>query len=267
MNVLVIGAGNMGIPLAKSISKSQKHIAEVGIYDRTPEKVIPLDQQDGLKAYTRLEDCLPKASIIFLAIKPNDSASFFDTIRSLLHKDQILVSIMAGVTLERLTSQTNLSKVIRMMPNLPAIVGEGISTFVRTKEVSDKTLAIITELLRPTGEVLEVASEKLVDASTSISGTGPAYVFYFMKCLIESATELGFSQEQAEKLVSQTFKGSIHLFYASTYSPESWIQKVASKGGTTEAALEYLKNEKVNDLVKEAARQAFLKSQELGKDY
>lgn len=267
MKVLVIGAGNMGIPLAHSISKSGKATEKVAIYDRNADKIQKINEEGLLEGYTDLKSILPKAEVVFLAIKPHDSAGFFKDVRNGLQENQILVSIMAGVTLSRLTDYSGLTKIIRMMPNLPAKIGEGISTFVRTEAVGEEELQLISDLLQFSGELMEVESEKLVDASTSISGTGPAYVFYFMKCLMESAMNLGFSKSQAEKLVSQTFKGSISLFFASNHSPETWIQRVASKGGTTEAALKYLKDERVNDHIIEAARQAFLRSEELGKDY
>ena len=125
----------------------------------------------------------------------------------------------------------------------------------------------VKNLLDTTGESIHVSSEKEIDASTGISGSGPAYVFYFMQSMMEAARQMGFSPEDSKVLVSQTFEGAIKLFNESNLSPQSWMDKVASKGGTTQAALDSMEDNNVNELIKEAAFSAFKRAVELSKEY
>src|SRR5690606_9601903 len=110
-----------------------------------------------------------------------------------------------------------------------------------------------------------LTSESEIDASTGISGSGPAYIFYFMQAMMDAALKMGFSKEDARLLVGQTFSGAIKLFNSSTLSPEDWMAKVASKGGTTRAALDSMDNNNVNALIQEAVYAAFRRAEELGK--
>lgn len=127
-------------------------------------------------------------------------------------------------------------------------------------------LLTIENLLDTTGKSTHVSNENLIDASTGISGSGPAYVFYFMQSMMEAALQMGFSKNDSTMLVSQTFTGAIELFNQSNLSPNSWMEKVASKGGTTQAALDSMDDNNVNELIKEAAFAAFSRAIELGKE-
>ena len=111
-----------------------------------------------------------------------------------------------------------------------------------------------------------MSSEKFIDASTGISGSGPAYVFYFMQSMMEAALKMGFSANDSKMLVSHTFEGAVDLFNQSDLSPNSWMDRVASKGGTTRAALDSMEDNNVKELIKEAAYSAFNRAVELGKD-
>jgi pyrroline-5-carboxylate reductase len=152
------------------------------------------------------------------------------------------------------------------MPNLPAKVGLGLTSYVASSEVSRIELLTVESLLNTTGKSILVSNESLIDASTGISGSGPAYVFYFMQSMMEAALQMGFSENDSKVLVSQTFTGAIELFNQSNLSPNSWMEKVASKGGTTQAALDSMDDNNVNELIKEAAFAAFSRAVELGKE-
>jgi pyrroline-5-carboxylate reductase len=128
------------------------------------------------------------------------------------------------------------AKIIRAMPNLPAQIGTGMTVFTSSEEVTRIELVMVQNLLNSTGKAIYVENEDAIDAATAISGSGPAYVFYFMQSLIESAKDMGFSQAQAELLTYQTFKGAVDLFNKYDFTCEEWIAKVSSRGGTTEAA-------------------------------
>jgi pyrroline-5-carboxylate reductase len=152
------------------------------------------------------------------------------------------------------------------MPNLPAQIGKGLTSYVTSPEISRIEKLTIESLLDTTGKSMEVTSEKFIDASTGISGSGPAYVFYFMQSMMEAALKMGFSKNDSSVLVSQTFTGAIELFNQSNLSPNSWIKKVASKGGTTRAALDSMEDNNVNGLIKDAAFAAFNRAVELDKE-
>jgi pyrroline-5-carboxylate reductase len=179
----------------------------------------------------------------------------------------MIVSIMAGVTIDFIKNSLGIDRIVRAMPNLPAHVGKGLTSYVSSDEVSYLELILVEELLNTTGTSIRVKEEKFIDASTGISGSGPAYVFYFMESMMEAARQMGFSERVSKVLVSQTFSGAIELFNQSNISPDDWMDKVASKGGTTRAALDSMHTNKVDELIKEAAFAAFNRAVELGEEY
>lgn len=267
MKVLVIGAGNMGLTYAEGMASSpllSKH--KLRIYDTDPKKIESLRKDSRFDVYDNLEDCLPKAHIIFVAVKPYHSEGLFEQMTPMLNKEQLFVSLMAGVTLETIQNGLNQKKVIRTMPNLPAQVGKGVTSYTEAEEVSKVEMIMVRNLLDTTGTSIHVDSEKFIDASTGISGSGPAYVFYFMQSMLEAALKMGFSDYDSKVLVSSTFEGAIELFNQNNISPKSWIDKVASKGGTTQAAIDSMEDNNVKQLIQDAAYAAFDRAVELGKD-
>jgi pyrroline-5-carboxylate reductase len=267
MKILVIGAGNMGLTYAQGMSKSSLLKGNnIMMLDTSDEKLKELDQISHFDAYKELEDCVPKADIIFIAIKPYHAEGLFKKMKVMVTSEQIIVSIMAGITIEAIKKFTGLQKITRAMPNLPAQVGLGLTSYVASSDVSRIELLTIESLLNTTGKSIQVTSENFIDASTGISGSGPAYVFYFMQSMMEAALQMGFSKKEATVLVSQTFTGAIALFNQSNLSPKSWMERVASKGGTTQAALDSMDSNNVNELIKEAAFAAFTRAVELGKE-
>lgn len=268
MKVLVIGAGNMGLTYAEGMSKSKLlKKKNIMILDKAEDKLKKLHKIAHFDTFEKLEDCVPVADIIFIAVKPYHAETVFETLKPLVQPQQIIVSIMAGVTVESIKELTGLEKVVRAMPNLPAQIGKGLTSFVVSAEVSRIEMLTIESLLNTTGKSIQVSSEKLIDASTGISGSGPAYVFYFMQSMMEAALKMGFSKKDSTVLVSQTFTGAIELFNQSNLSPNSWMEKVASKGGTTQAALDSMEDNNVNELIKDAAFAAFSRAVELGNEH
>ena len=152
------------------------------------------------------------------------------------------------------------------MPNLPAQVGKGVTSFTESSDVSRVELLMIRNLLDTTGESIHVENQNFIDASTGISGSGPAYVFYFMNSMLEAALKMGFSENDSRVLVSQTFEGAVELFNRNDLSPTLWMDRVASKGGTTRAALDSMDDNNVKELIKEAAYAAFDRAVELGEE-
>jgi pyrroline-5-carboxylate reductase len=267
MKILVIGAGNMGLTYAEGMSKSKLlKKKNIMVLDSSEDKLRELNKMSHLDTFRELQDCVPKADIIFIAVKPNHGQKLMARMKPLVKSEQLLISIMAGTTIENIKELTGLNKIVRAMPNLPAKIGKGLTSYFASPEVSRIELLTIGSLLDTTGKSILVRDENFIDASTGISGSGPAYVFYFMQSMMEAALQMGFSENVSKVLVSQTFTGAIELFNQNNLSPNSWMEKVASKGGTTRAALDSMDDNNVGELIKEAAFAAFNRAVELGKE-
>ncbi|PZD77607.1 pyrroline-5-carboxylate reductase [Mesonia sp. K7] len=267
MKLLVIGGGNMGLTYAEGIASSPfLKNKKVKIFDTSEVKRNEIDQIGYFDTYKNLEECLPQADIVLIAVKPYHCETLFKEMKPLINQNQIFISLMAGVKIGKIQDELGAKKVVRTMPNLPAKVGKGVTSYTEAKkEVSRAELLIVRHLLDTTGTSIHVENEKFIDASTGISGSGPAYVFYFMQSMLEAAKKMGFSDYDSKVLVSNTFEGAVELFNQSDLSPKTWMDRVASKGGTTQAALDSMEDNNVNELIKEAAYAAFNRAVELGK--
>ncbi len=238
MNVLLIGAGNMGQTFGHGfVQTGTVSMQEMYVLNRSAEKATAIRSFSQHPLHTVAGDYLRDMDLLILCVKPQDFSQLAAQIRPYLSEGQIVLSIMAGITVRQLQDTLGLPKVVRAMPNLPSQIGMGMTVFTISEEVSRVETFTVQNLLSTTGKVLFVEDERLIDASTAISGSGPAYVFYFMQAMIDRAKTMGFKDSEARLLVMQTFMGSIHLLQQDELSCEEWISKVASKGGTTEAAL------------------------------
>ena len=267
MKVLVIGAGNMGLTYAEAISKSELlQNNQLMILDTDSEKIKQLRKQKNFEVFDSLKSCVPKADIIFVAVKPYHSEDLFAEMKSMVNNEQVFISIMAGVSIKFMQESLGVTKVVRAMPNLPAQVGKGVTSYTASEEVSRLELLTVENLLNTTGKTVRLDTENDIDASTGISGSGPAYIFYFMQSMIEAALKMGFSEYDSKVLVGQTFEGAVELFNSSNLTPDAWMNRVASKGGTTRAALDSMEDNNVKEMIKEAAYAAFNRAVELGKE-
>lgn len=266
MKILIIGGGNMGLTYAQSFLRS--HITskeDMMILEKSPEKALQIAKKDIGTVYGDPKDCLGTADIIILAVKPQDSAILFASLAPLIDPQQVFLSIMAGVKTDTIAQSLNATKVIRAMPNLPAQIGMGMTVFTSSEAVTRIELVMVQNLLSTTGKAIYVEKESAIDAATAISGSGPAYVWYFMDAMMEAAGKMGFSVSEAELLVSQTFRGAIELYNKSDFSCEEWIQKVSSRGGTTEAAMRSYRTNAVHEDIIAGAEAALQRAEELGK--
>jgi len=266
MKILILGGGNMGLTYAQSFLRSRIVTPEnMMVLCRTFEKANQLAQTHEGRFFSDPRLCVSEADLCILAVKPQDAARLFEEIRDLVDPGQVFLSIMAGVRLETISKALGLQKVIRAMPNLPAQIGAGVTAFTSTDMVTRIELVTVQNLLSTTGKTVYVEQENMIDAATAISGSGPAYVYFFMNAMIEAAKQMGFSPSEAELLVSQTFTGAVDLYNKSDLSCESWIARVASKGGTTEAALRVFRDAAVHEDIVAGANAALQRAEELGK--
>ena len=265
MKILIIGGGNMGQTYARSFLRS--HITkekDMMILEKSPEKAKILAQENIGVIYGRPQDCVVKADLIILAVKPQDVPNLFGSIQSMMDPQQVVLSIMAGVTIQTIKDGLGLTKVIRAMPNLPAQIGLGMTAFTSSEAVTRIELVTVQNLLNTTGKTIYVEDEDTIDAATAISGSGPAYVWFFMNAIMKAASRMGFNQSEAELLVSQTFRGAIDLYSKSDLSFEEWISRVKSRGGTTEAALNAYYRSALEKSIIEGTDAALNRAKELG---
>lgn len=256
----------MGLTYAQSFLRS--HITskeDMMILEKSPQKAEELTKRDIGTVYGRPEDCIRQSDLVILAVKPQDAPTLFEAVRSLIDPQQVFLSIMAGVKLSTIAGGLGAEKIIRAMPNLPAQIGMGMTAFTSSDSVTRIELVMVQNLLNTTGKTVYVEKEESIDAATAISGSGPAYVWFFMKSMMDAAREMGFNQSESELLVSQTFRGAIELFNKTDFTCEEWIVKVCSKGGTTEAALAAYEQNRVRDDIVAGAQAALVRATELGK--
>lgn len=257
----------MGMTYAQSFLRS--HITnkeDMMILEKSPEKATILAQKDIGTIYGSPEKCIATADLIILAVKPQDCEALFTKIRPFIESQQVFLSIMAGVKIATIQNALGIEKVIRAMPNLPAQIGMGMTAFTSSDAVTRIELVMVQNLLNTTGKTVYVASENAIDSATAISGSGPAYVWYFMDAMMTAAEQMGFSQSEAELLVSQTFRGAVELYSKTNFSCEEWIQKVSSRGGTTEAAMKTYKEKLVHEDIISGANAALQRAIELGEE-
>ena len=266
MKILIIGGGNMGLTYARSFVRA--HITsrlDLRLLARSPARVPALAAHELGTVWGDPADCVPGADIIILAVKPQDSPALFAQLQGLVQPQQLVLSIMAGVQISTLRQALGTPKVIRAMPNLPSQIGMGMTAFTSTDEVTRAELVQVQNLLSTTGKTVYVEQESAIDASTAISGSGPAYVYYCMEALMAAAAGMGFAPAEAELLVSQTFRGAVELYSQSGLSCQDWIARVASKGGTTEAALRAFGQGEVRAGLMAGAEAARARAEELGR--
>lgn len=266
MQVLIIGMGNMGSTYVRCLLNSHFTLPHrLFILDK---KELPTDTIKNIPAqniFNAANSKISQADIVLLAVKPQDFDELATQIAPFLQSTQIVLSIMAGVKMEYIFNQLKTPKIVRAMPNLPAQIGMGLSVFSSRSTLDKRELLTIQNLLSTTGKTIYVEDEKLLDAATAVSGSGPAYVFYFMNEMINKATALGFSKAEAELMVMQTFFGAVHLLTNNELSCNEWIKKVASRGGTTEAALNSFAQTSLQQSIAAGVQAAYERAVELGK--
>ncbi|MDO8524898.1 MAG: pyrroline-5-carboxylate reductase [Candidatus Omnitrophota bacterium] len=262
----IIGCGNMGEALLSRLSGLIEKSASLMVseedakrrgYIQTKYKIIVQIDNNAVVKY---------CDVIILAVKPDDFDSVLkqEVCRGISDK-KLLISIAAGVTTKYIEKAVGADiPVIRAMPNMGAIIGESITSISKGSSAAKSDMDTAREIFETIGDVVEV-DEKLVDAVTAISGSGPAYFFYLIEALIEAAGELGLDPETAKRLVTKTATGSARLLEELKEDPESLRKRVASKGGTTEAALKIFEKKAVKRVIKDAVKAAHKRSKELAR--
>ncbi len=252
----IIGAGNMGKAIALRIN--QKTL----ISDVDLNRLKSLKKRGILITRNNI-DLVRRSSIIILSVKPQHIVKVLKEIKPYI-RHKLIISIAAGVETRSIEKLVGRVKLVRVMPNMPLQVGKGISAITRGRFVGKTDLDKARRIFLKMGEVVEV-KEKLMDSVTAVSGSGPAYYFLFTDILERSARAIGLKKDLARHLSVATFIGSAASLGATHISMKDFVKKVASKGGTTEAALKVFKKRQLERIIKDALKAAHKRSRYLRK--
>ncbi len=253
----ILGAGVMGETLLSGLVRAGRPVDELLVGEKRPERARELTEKYGVRVVSNLE-AARTADTVAVVVKPQDMSDLLAEIAGELRPGQLLVSLAAGITTAFIESHVPAGvAVVRVMPNTPALVDEGMAAISPGSHCDDSHLKEAEALLASTGRVLRVP-EKQQDAVTAISGSGPAYLFFVVESMIEAGVHLGLPRTTATELVVQTVVGSAKMLRETGTHPTVLREQVTSPGGTTAAALRELEIHKV--------RAAFLAAMEAARD-
>ncbi len=263
----IIGCGNMGSALIEGIQKQaalRKKYHLMGS-ETDPNKRRDIQSKYRISVTQENQKLAQESEVILLAVKPQEIREVLKGITGQVGETKLILSIAAGIP-TRLIEETlgGSPKVVRIMPNTPALVSEGISAIAPGRFAQKSDVKIAKEILSSVSEVVEL-EEKYLDAVTALSGSGPAYFAYWIKALVEQGIDEGLDPKVALRLAEQTAKGTAVLLQKTKLSPEELITRVASKGGTTEAALKVFEQNQVGETIKRAVKAATERSRELSR--
>jgi pyrroline-5-carboxylate reductase len=265
MKYAFIGGGNMGRALAACL---------IGKGVCLGEDILVVDPDEGARERNANLGCVVQAlpdehvsesPVVLLAVKPQSAPAMLEQLKPHLKANQVVVSIMAGVTIAKVQGILEHEAIVRVMPNTPAQVGLGMNVYHAAPSVTGGQLRAVEALLQASGEALAVASEDAIDAATAISGSGPAYVFYIAEHWMNAALKMGFTREEAEQLVQQTLIGATALWRDQRVPPGTLREQVTSKGGTTAAALEHFDTHEIGTHFEGGVERAYQRAKELGR--
>ncbi len=210
-----------------------------------------------------IDDSIKNYDILIVAVKPQDFRILSETLKNYLTENQMVLSIMAGIQISQIQALLEHKNVVRAMPNTPAQLGFGITAFTVAKDASFENISVVDMLLETTGKAIFMKDETMLDAVTALSGSGPAYFYYIVQNMIEAGKQMGVDENVAGMLVKETMMGAFQILNHSKSSIDELIAMVASKGGTTEAALNTLKQREVGPHIIEALKNAEKRAKEL----
>ncbi|MDX2196150.1 MAG: pyrroline-5-carboxylate reductase [Cytophagales bacterium] len=264
MKIAIIGCGNMGLTYAKSfLQYNLVQKDDLLLIEKNAE------MKDRLTPFgnviNHIDTKIQNYDTIILSIKPQDAKSVYPELKSHILPSQLVISIMAGIPISQIEAALSHQSIIRAMPNTPAQLGMGITGFAAGKHTKIQAILKADNLLNATGKTIYLDDESLLDAVTALSGSGPAYFYYIVKCMIEAGVKMGLEESVAALLVKQTMNGSFHLMNNTDKPLDDLIAAVTSKGGTTEAALKKFGDHNLQGTIHDALFAAQARATELSK--
>lgn len=267
MKIAFIGGGTMGSAiLAAVLDKKLLSTGDITVMDIVEDRLDFLKKEYGVGVTGDYSEAVDGKDVVVLATKPYNTPEVTRDLNGKLKSDQLVLSIMAGIKIDTLKQGLGHIAIVRVMPNTPAQVGEGMSVWVSTPETNRQQKEMAGAILGAIGKEIYVDDEKYMDMVTAVSGSGPAYFFIFVEALEEAAIQIGLPAEVAHELAIQTMIGSGKLIRESGIQPAELRRMVTTPGGTTAAALEVFENGDFRGLIKKAIRAAYDRGIEMGRE-
>ncbi len=229
------------------------------------ERGTELNKKYGVKSGTDNASAVHEADVVVLSVKPQRLTEVMKNLKG-IRSDALVLSIIAGATIKKIGTGLKHKAIVRSMPNTPGQIGEGITVWTASKEVTEEQQEMTRAILGALGEEVFVEDESYLDMATALSGSGPAYVFLFTEALIDAGVHMGFPRRIAERLVLQTIKGSASFYEGASRHPATLRNQVTSPGGTSAEALYYLEKAGFRTAISRAVWAAYQRSLELGKE-
>ena len=265
-HIAFIGGGNMASAIIGGLIRQGMTPAQFTVVEPFADTAAKLQHDFGITALPAAGPALAQADLVVWAVKPQvfseAAAPVMPHTRGALH-----LSVAAGIRTDSIGRWVGTERVVRCMPNTPALVGQGITGLFACPSVTAGDKALVEQVISTTGQYLWVQQESHLDAVTALSGSGPAYVFYFLEAMTEAGVGMGLRAEQAYQLAVATFSGASSLAAASSESPEVLRQRVTSKGGTTYAALTAMEAAGIKPAFVKAMQAAEHRARELGDEF
>jgi len=265
MQLGILGAGTMGEIIARALlDREIFRRSEIVLVEQNAERCQALGEL-GVQI-TAATEALHACDVVLLCVKPQNARAALAPLAGRLGEQALVISIMAGIELADLAAYVDHPFVVRAMPNLPARIGEGITVWKSAEAVPDRLRMIARMVFLSLGREVEVEQEPLINAATAVSGTGPAYIFYIAENLLQAALGFGFAEDQAHKLVQETFRGAMDLWASTGEPPDELRRKVTSKGGTTHAAVTHFQQHDVAGIFRAGVERAAARARELAEE-
>lgn len=263
----IIGAGNMGEALVRGLLRSNLvRPYEIIASARSVKRVRFLEKTYGIHTTRKNMEVTNSSDTIILSIKPQDMASVCSEVRTAMTKDKLVLSIAAGIDFARLRKMLGAKpRIIRVMPNLPALIDQGISAIYCGPRMPERYRRFAHQIFQAVGQTVDVREERLMDVITGLSGTGPAYFFAMMEALQNAGKKLGLTGQMSSLLTLKTAIGAAEMILGSTNTPRELRRRVTSKKGTTWAAMKLLKRRKFWKTMEDAVRAATKRARQLRK--
>ena len=264
MKLTFIGGGNMAQAIIGGLAQKGFTASDITVVELIAEQRTRLAQQLGVRAVASAAEAAPYGDIVIMAVKPQQMREACTPLLPYL-KQQLIISIAAGLRLADLSRWLGgYGKLVRTMPNTPALIGAGVTGLYALPAVSETERIVAEHILQAVGSTLWISDEAQMDAVTAVSGSGPAYAFLFIEALQQAASELGFTPEQARQLSIETALGAARLAAQSDDPASALRERVTSKGGTTEAALRTMAERGVKNGIVAGILAADARGRELG---
>ena len=261
-----IGPGVMAeAMIAGLLHKKLAQPADITISGPREERREQLHNKYGIKTTTDNISAASQADVVVLSVKPQRLSEVMKGLKG-IRPEALVLSIIAGANIKKISTGLKHKAIVRSMPNTPGQIGEGITVWASSKEVTEEQQEIARAILGALGDEVFVEDESYLDMATALSGSGPAYVFLFTEALIDAGVHMGFPRRIAEQLVLQTIKGSVSFYHQSERHPATLRNQVTSPGGTSAEALYYLEKAGFRTAISRAIWAAYQRSLELGKE-